>query len=143
LTTALVGRDLPSFDGPFLPAAIRRPSAVTTSACLLTASRPELFALCPSGSRRSPAGLAAAFKPSQSGLVDEMAAIRGIYGGGELDVQLGGPVDLHGGIPERVVQYVTAMQSPITDEVQMEADDLDSRQVVWEAESNHRPWYVM
>jgi hypothetical protein len=68
-----------------------------------------------------------------------MAAIRGIYGGGELDVQFGGLVDSHDGIPERVVQYVTSMQSPIAGEVQMEADDLDARQAVWEAESNHRP----
>ena len=59
-----------------------------------------------------------------------MAAIRGVDGGGELDVQFGGLVDSDDGIPQRVVQYVTSMQSPIAGEVQMEADDLDSRQAV-------------
>ena len=54
-------------------------------------------------------------------------------------MQLGGLVEADGHILDGVVQYVTSMHSVIADEVQMEADDLDTRQAVREAESDHRP----
>src|ERR1700748_3314659 len=72
-----------------------------------------------------------------------MAAIGGVDGRRELDVQLGGLVDSHRGITKREVQYVTSEQSSIAREMQVKADDLDPGQRVREAESDHRPRYVM